>query len=406
MRKARRMAALAACLVVALAATGAQAEVFRFGYAAGEKYRILSTVHESVTVNGSFSHEAEILNKIAVEVTATRGDAGGHAALFQTSERAWGSSGSYAWGEDYSSTFWRDGRGSYDIDPSLFMPVVRDVPLFPEGDVPVGGTWSAAGHEVHDLRRSFGVAAPFRYPITVSYTYLRREVRNGVDCAVIGISYTVFHKVSAPPRTSRTYPVRVTGRSDQTYWWDIAGRRPLYDEEKFDFVFTLASGDEVEYVGDARGELMEAAPLDRAKVAEEIGGEIRRQGLEGTSVTPVPEGVMIAIEDVRFPPNSERLMAREQEKLRRIAEILKRYPDRDILITGHTARAPGYTEDDYQELSEKRAGAVADFLLSLGARRPEHMTARGMGARVPVGDNSTEEGMKRNRRVEITILEN
>ena len=406
MRNARRAAAFAAGLAVVLAASAAQAEVFRFGYTKGEKYRILSTVHESVIVNGRFSHEAEILNKIAVEVTDTRGDAGGHAALFQASERSWGSTGSYAWAEDYSSTFWRDGRGIYDIDPSFFMPVVRDVPLFPEGDVAVGGTWSAVGHEVHDLRRSFGVAAPFRYPITVSYTYLRREARNGVDCAVFRISYSVFHKVSSPPRTTRTYPVRVTGRSEQTYWWDIAGRRPLYDEEEFDFVFTLASGDEVEYLGTARGELIEAAPLDRVRVAEEIGGELRRQGLEGTSVTPVPEGVMIAIEDVRFPPNSDLLMAREQEKLRRIAGILARYPERDILITGHTARAPGYTETDYQELSEKRAGAVADFLLSLRARRPEQVTARGMGARVPVGDNSTEEGMRKNRRVEITILEN
>ena len=93
----------------------------------------------------------------------------------------------------------------------------------------------------------------------------------------------------------------------------------------------------------------------------------------------------ITIENVRFPPNSDRLLAREQEKLRRIAEILKKYPDSDILITGHTARAPGYTEQDYQDLSEQRAGAVADFLLSLGARRPAQMTTRGMGARVPVG---------------------
>jgi len=396
---------LAAALAAALAA-GAHAEVFRFGYAKGEKYRILSTVHETVLVNGRFSHEAEILNKIAVEVTDARGGSGAHSVLFQTSERAWGSRATYEWGEDYSSTFWRDGRGAYDIDGSLFMPVVRNVPLFPEGDVPVGGTWTAEGSEVHDLRRSFGVERPFGYPITVSYSYLRRETRDGIDCAVIRISYTVFHKVSAMPRTTKTWPARVVGRSEQTYWWDIANRRPVFDEESFDFLFTLASGDEVEYIGEARGELIGAAPLDRAQVAEEIGNEIRRQGLEGTSVMAVPEGVTIVLEDVRFPPNSDQLLPREQEKLRRIAAMLSKYPERDILITGHTARASGYTEKDYQDLSEMRAKAAADFLLALGARQPRQMTMRGMGARVPVGDNSTEEGMKRNRRVEITILEN
>ena len=402
MRKTLVLALLAA----ALAGASARADVFRFGYTKGEKYRILSAVHESVIVNGRFSHEADILNKIAVEVTDTRGDSGLHSALFQTSERAYGSRSTYAWSEDYASTFWRDGRGLYDIDPSFFMPVVRDVPLFPEGDLRVGATWVGQGYEVHDLRRSFGVEKPFRYPITVNHTYLRNEPRNGINCAVFAIAYTVFHKVPTAPRTSNTWPVRIAGGSVQTYWWDIANRRPVYDEEEFDFIFTLASGDEVEYSGDSRGELIEAAPLDREKVAEEIGREIRRQGLEGVSVTPEAEGVTISIDNVNFPPNSDSLMPREREKLTRIAEILRKYPDRDILVTGHTARASGYTERDYQELSEKRAGAVGDYLLSLGVRRPEQMTMRGMGARQPIGDNATEEGMKKNRRVQITILEN
>ena len=100
------------------------------------------------------------------------------------------------------------------------------------------------------------------------------------------------------------------------------------------------------------------------------------------------------------------LLAAEQEKLKRIPEILKKIPNRDIAVTGHAARAAGYTEKDYQSLSEKRARTVADYLLSLGVRRPEQMSFRGMGARVPIGDNSTEEERMINRRVEITILEN
>jgi outer membrane protein OmpA-like peptidoglycan-associated protein len=57
-------------------------------------------------------------------------------------------------------------------------------------------------------------------------------------------------------------------------------------------------------------------------------------------------------------------------------------------------------------LSERRARAAANFLLSIGARKAAQVTVRGMGAGSPVGDNSTEEGMRKNRRVEITILEN
>ena len=86
----------------------------------------------------------------------------------------------------------------------------------------------------------------------------------------------------------------------------------------------------------------------------------------------------ITLENVNFPPNSDTLLPAEQEKVQRIAEILKKYPDRDIAVTGYTARAPGYTEEDYQKLSDQRARAVADYLLSSGRAqrgaddRPRH----------------------------------
>ncbi|MGA2478934.1 MAG: OmpA family protein [Spirochaetia bacterium] len=390
---------------VLAAASALSADVFRFSYTKGEEYRIVSTVHESVAVNGAFSHDADILNKIAVTVTDTKGDAGYHDVTFQTSERTYGSTNTYAWSEDYHSLFWRDGRGTYIIDPSYFMPVVRNVPLFPEGDVPLKGTWVAQGNEAHDFRLNFGIAEPFQFPITADYTYLANETRDGIDCAVIAINYEIFHKVT-PPRGAGMYPTRVAGYSHQKYWWDRAGGRPIFYEEEFDFVFSFTSGDEVEYTGDADGRLIEAERLDRARVTGEIQQQIDTQHIPDVTVRPTDQGVTITLENVNFPPNSDTLLPAEQDKLRRLAEVLKKYPDRDIAIAGFTARAPGYTEQDYQKLSEQRARAAADFLLSIGARQAEQVTARGMGANSPLGDNATEEGRRMNRRVEITILEN
>jgi outer membrane protein OmpA-like peptidoglycan-associated protein len=218
-----------------------------------------------------------------------------------------------------------------------------------------------------------------------------KETREGIDCAVIKIDYEVFHKATSPEGTVRMYPIRVVGESHQKYWWDVAGRKPIFYDENFDFVFSFNTGDDIEFKGNADGRLIQSPPLDRAQVAQEIQKQI---------------GVTITMENVNFPPNSDALMPAEQEKLRRIAEVLKKYQERDIAITGHTARAQGYTEEDYQKLSDQRAQAAANFLLSIGARRAEQITSRGMGARIPVGDNSTEEGRRMNRRVEITILEN
>jgi outer membrane protein OmpA-like peptidoglycan-associated protein len=404
----RRMApaALALCLLGAAAVPGLWADVFRFGYTRGEKYRIVSQVHESVYVNGRYSHDSDILDRIAVSVTDARDGAGNHDVTYQTSERAYGSQDVYEWSEEYASRFWRDARGVYTIDPSYFMPTVRDVPVFPEGDLKPGDSWTEPGNEVHDFRANFGMPDPFSFPITVRYVYTGNEDRDGISCAVFTIDYEIFHHVTATPEGARRYPVRVAGESHQKFWWDIAGKRPLYDTEKFDFVFTLNSGDEVEFTGSSEGRLIAAAPLDRQGMAGDIQKQLDQQKVPGVTVAPTDQGVTITLENVNFPPNSDQLLPAEQDKLRRIADILKKYPDRDIAVTGFTAQAPGYTEEDYQSLSEKRARAAAQFLVDQGARRADQVTSRGMGAQNPIGDNATEDGRKKNRRVEITILEN
>jgi outer membrane protein OmpA-like peptidoglycan-associated protein len=118
----------------------------------------------------------------------------------------------------------------------------------------------------------------------------------------------------------------------------------------------------------------------------------------------VEEGIAISLENVQFQPESAELTAPERLKLAKIAELLRRYPDRDILVEGHTALAG--TEAGRAQLSRDRAAAVADSLIAGGARTPERVVVRGSGAEQPLGDNNTEEGRRRNRRVEITILEN
>ena len=91
-------------------------------------------------------------------------------------------------------------------------------------------------------------------------------------------------------------------------------------------------------------------------------------------------------------------------KLEQIAQILEAWPENDILVTGHTALAG--TAKMRQELSEQRARAVADYMILLGVRDRFHIFTQGFGATKPVAPNTTEEGKARNRRVEITIMDN
>jgi outer membrane protein OmpA-like peptidoglycan-associated protein len=144
--------------------------------------------------------------------------------------------------------------------------------------------------------------------------------------------------------------------------------------------------------------------LDRDRLRDEIQGAIDSDGFDDTTVRSDEEGVTVSLENIRFAPDSAVLLDSEREKVRWLAEILGRYPDRDILVSGHTALAG--TPQGRQMLSEERAAAVGEYLINLGARDRENIMYQGFGARRPVADNDTEAGRRRNRRVEITILEN
>lgn len=388
----------------AVLASGLWAERFRFSYTEGDRYRFLSTVQEDVYVNRVLSHQAEILNRIAVTVTGVTNGTGHHEAVFQTSERSVGlSSGrTFQWSQEYSSIFDRDPFGKYTMEPSFYMPVVRDVPIFPDRDIQVGESWTASGEEVHDFSKSFGIKEPYRIPFNATYTYLGIRSYKGSEYPAISISYRIFEEPKRVP--GAIWPTRIMGASDQILYWNQDLGQPAAYTEQFRIILELSNGSTVEYRGSGRADTIEAKPMNREEVARDIAKDISTLGIQDTTVRVVPEGVTINLGNIQFQADSAILLDTEKTKLDKIAEILKRYPDRDILVGGHTALAG--TAEGRQKLSEERAAAVAEYLIDRGARTNTQIVVRGYGAERPLADNSTEAGREKNRRVEITILEN
>lgn len=380
------------------------AEQFIYKHQKGDTYRILSTVDEEVYVNRVLSHRAEILNRIAVEVLDEKDGIGTHKAVFLTAEKALGMSGtrSLEWSREYNSIFDRNPSGFISIDDQYYMPVVRNVPVFPDKNLDIGETWTAEGHEVHDFRDGFGIREPYRIPFNAEYTYLGPKEWKGKMYPAFSVSYRIF---SEPPRADGyIWPVRIMGASDQIVYWDIEMGQTAAYSEFFRMIFELSSGDTFEYRGTAQAEIIESTRMDKNRMAEEISHDIDLMGIEDTSVRIADEGIIITLEDIQFEPDSAILMQSERQKLDKIAEILKRYPDRDILIGGHTALAG--TAEGRLFLSQERAAAAADYLITNGVRTADRIVVQGYGAERPLADNRTQEGMRKNRRVEITILEN
>ncbi|MDR2494370.1 MAG: OmpA family protein [Spirochaetaceae bacterium] len=388
------------------AAPPVMAERFFYRHEAGDKYRVLSTVKEDVYINRRLSHRSEILNRIAVEVRAVQNGQGTHSAVFQTAERgmapAGAEGGGFQWGREYDSVFDRDSRGHITIDKSYFMPVVRNVPVFPDRDLKPGDTWSEDGYEMHDFRSGFGIPEPYRIPFTASYEFLGNREWRGVSYPAFSVTYRI---VAEPePAPGRIYPTRIIGASGQVVYWNPDMGQAAAYEEHFRMIFELSDGATIEYRGSAQAELIETEKMDKPTLAQDIMEDLAETGIDDVSVRESDEGIVLSLDNIRFYPDSDEMLPGEREKLDKIAAILLRYKERDILVGGHTALAG--TAASRKELSLERATSVAEYLIGKSVRPADRVMVRGYGADRPVADNRTEEGRSRNRRVEITILEN
>lgn len=111
-------------------------------------------------------------------------------------------------------------------------------------------------------------------------------------------------------------------------------------------------------------------------------------------------GLIVQMSDVLFDTGSATLKAGAREKLAKISGILLAHPGLMLQIEGHTDSVG--SDELNQQLSERRADSVRDFLAEQGVPASS-ITARGFGKMQPVASNDTADGRQRNRRVELVV---
>ena len=388
----------------------ANEKLFEFKHHPGDKCRIISTVNEKVYLNNKYMHTAEILNRISTNVKDVDSQGTGTIeATFMTTENSTNSitGKTFSWGQEYKSIFNRTTTGTYEIEDIYFMPVVRNVPVFPKYKIKPGDTWIAEGHEAHDLRRTFNIPTPFKVPFTAIYKYIgdKYDETEKKELSIFEVSYNLYFNspiTSIPVEKRLNAPAITTGNSKQIIWWDFEkGIINRYSEE-FRIVIETFYGDTLKFQGTAQSKIAEFEHTNTEENIQRISDSISQMGIEDVEITKGEKGLTISIENIQFMPDSSELMPSEKEKLTKISEILKAFPN-DLLITGHCALRG--TKENQQRISEERAVSVAKYLQELKIRDTNCIFTQGKGAEQPVATNSTEKGRARNRRVEITLMD-
>jgi outer membrane protein OmpA-like peptidoglycan-associated protein len=140
-----------------------------------------------------------------------------------------------------------------------------------------------------------------------------------------------------------------------------------------------------------------------------IGNYMQKQAQEIDAIPDAEvqrreEGLLVLFPgDLLFDTGSSALSAGAYQRLRSLADTLKRYPDTNIVVKGHTDSTG---DESYNlRLSEERADNVRRYLVAEGVGS-HRATAIGYGEAFPMASNASPAGRQQNRRVEIEIRAN
>jgi len=120
-----------------------------------------------------------------------------------------------------------------------------------------------------------------------------------------------------------------------------------------------------------------------------------------------PEGFTISLKELGFFASGQaKLLPGAADKLKRIAKVLSR-PGLEIRVEGHSDNQPIHNEQfrSNWELSASRAMNVLLLLVDDAGFDPRNISASGYGEYRPVADNSTPEGRRMNRRVDLVVVQ-
>lgn len=138
------------------------------------------------------------------------------------------------------------------------------------------------------------------------------------------------------------------------------------------------------------------------KQAQKIEEEI-----PGAKVERIDDGILVTFDEnsgVHFETEKYNITSTSEVILTKLANILKEYPDTNVLVVGHTDSSGSAAYN--MSLSERRANAVTTYFVNNKGLSSSRFTTTWFGEDQPIADNSTVEGRAKNRRVNVAIVPN
>ena len=349
------------------------------------------------------------------------------------------------------------GQGIHDSIPSRFRitsdgnlimiedhgyPSFRSFPAFPKEKIKIGDSWTGkAMRSVDPLNKGI----PTKMPIDVLYTYTGDETVHGEDVYVFSAKWATRYGISYWDWGGDLELKSANGSHSATMYISKETGYAIVVRDAVNENFIYKDGSTVSFRGTISMFTEYPPQTDRSKIIQSLqrvaliskeeaeglknpegikntDGLSNAKGLENVKEEPkIPSaqiafssndsdikventkaGIRLTIQNLQFKPDSAELLPGEEQRLDKIAQVLKEAGNNQFLVEGYSADT-GFEKGE-MKVSAERAHAIAEALSRRGISASRFIT-KGSGAHKPIADNSTPEGRAINRRVEITILE-
>ncbi|HVP35355.1 MAG TPA: OmpA family protein [Terriglobales bacterium] len=120
------------------------------------------------------------------------------------------------------------------------------------------------------------------------------------------------------------------------------------------------------------------------------------------SVIKEGENIIIRLYGINFPSGKSTILPESFGLLSKVQKAIRDFPDRKIIIEGHTDSMGDETYN--MQLSLDRAKAVTSYLIANMGIAEDRITTAGYGESRPIASNDTKEGRQQNRRIDVVLV--
>lgn len=252
-----------------------------------------------------------------------------------------------------------------------------------------------------DLKNADAIAHNKKGDKKMSITFARQAVQRAEDARLVTLRKQAAERqlnaeIAKRDAQNQAQQSQLQAQQSQLAAEQAKAAQAQADAERAQADAERARAEAAAAEANAKAEAANKSADDANAVRERLRGQLN--SVLATSESA--RGLIVNMSDVLFDTAKYTLKPNTQISLAKVAGILQAYPGLKLQVEGYT---DSVGSDEYnQKLSENRADAVRNFLMTQGVQQ-NNISSTGYGKAKPVADNATSSGRAQNRRVQLVV---